>query len=466
MRRIVSTAFATLLLVLTATSSEAARQTRVKYVVPIPYMKAIEVDCDVKVVTAIRALESIEDWSLGSGQDYSVVRSRADRRTIRLQPKVAKPALTTFQFLAGGQWFTLELRRATPPTKPITDVIFVPTKHDIPTEEPIAALLPSNRTPVQDYLAVVASEKFVSHSASLQWQDQGQHIEVAINSMRVSGEDLIFRFEMHNHGDYPYPIAGVAMTDLPGREHETVAFPRELDDGQYQLEPGSPLIGAIRVSQVRALQSGWVMHLRTPPIVPSASFVWRNADRPRTRGPIEDRLIVLANAAGGATKLDDGIGLNREVWTSSQLLGATVLYGARKYASIEGRLDFLKTRSAAFNDAIWGAEQGTLQASETAGRVQVGGLLHTAGKRLIPYARAALGVQLSRRSTWMDARTESDTRSALIFGLGGGLNVRIGKRMVAGLSVGYMDALSDEIGQTFEAGVHLGASMDLGSAWH
>lgn len=452
---------------LAVTNANAATETRVKYIVPIPYMGTIEVDSAKTVVTAIRALESIEDWSLGSGADYRVKRSHADRRVIRIQPKVAKPATTTFQFLAGGQWFTIELRRAHYGNKPISDLIFVPTEEDIPTEDPPTASLPSTRTPVQDYLSFVANEAIVTRPVQLSWRERGHSIQVAVGAMRWSEDYLIFRFQMHNQGSYPYPIASLTMTDLHDAEHETILFPRTLDAGEYHLESGGNLVGALRISKAAALRAGWKMHLQSSPAVPAASVIWRASDEfSSRRGPIEDRLVVSVHAAGGAANLDDGIGLARKAWTSSQVVGARVLYGVMKHVSVEGALDFSRTSSAVFNDVTWGTEQGNLEAYETSGRLQIGGLLHTAGKRWIPYARLGLGVQLSRHSAGMGTRVESETRSALIFGLGGGVNVRMGKRLVAGASFVYANSIgSGPPVQAFEGGVHLGASWDLGNDW-
>ena len=380
MRRIVSLVTVTMVLAL-GTRSEATTETRTKYVVTAPNLGTIEVDCSDNVHTAIRALEPIKDFAIASGDEYEAKRSPNDSKVLRVQPRVANPDFTTLQFLSGGQWFTLELRRARG-VKPVSDLIFVRSEDDIPELEVTSVDHPSTRTPVQDLLAFIA-EGDASAPAVLHWREKGHRIEVRIGAMRWGAEHLTFRFELHNKGDYPYPITALFIADASGNKHEVALFPRELASGESLLQPRGKLVGALRVSNAVALRAGWSMKIRSSAGVPSATVRWDDKTHGwTTRGPIQERLVVAVHAAGGATKLDDGIGVARNVWTTSQTLGARVLYGAMKHVSIEGNLDVTRTGSAVFEDSTWGAEQGTLETHETAGRVMVGALLHTAGKRL------------------------------------------------------------------------------------
>lgn len=469
MTRIGSAVFiAAVVLLQGAPSLQAATATRIKYVAVDPKPGTIRVAVSDHVTTAIQPLDAIRDWILGDGQHYTVTRSPNDPRVISVQPVVANPQFTTLRILSGGDWYTLELHIAKG-EKPVSDVIFVPTEADIPDpDNAIIVDYPSIHSPVQAHLALVADETEATAPASVSWSEGPHKIQLSISSMRWSHdkhENLTFRFELHNFGSYPYPISALAMHDIVGREYETAIHPLKLAAGDYLLEPGASLVGALRVSKATALRSGWEMHLSATPGVPAARMRWEGGARWPKRGPIEDRLVVSVHAAGGAINLDDGVGLDLKAWTTSQVLGVRVLYGAMKHVSIEGTLAVARTSSAMFENASWGSDQGTLEVDETSGRVSIGGLLHTAGKRWIPYARVALGARVSRHSTTMGARSEAETRLATILGFGGGLNVRIGGRMMAGASVAVINGLGDGAAQTFEAGVHLGASWDFGNGW-
>lgn len=442
-----------------ATPADAVTATRIKYVAIETLQGAVEVDLSTSVSTAIQLLAPHHDWRLGNGRDYRVEGSPHDPKALFVQPKVASPTFTVLRILSGTRWFTLELRMADE-VSPISDLIFVPTEDDIPDyADSDGTVIVSSPL---GYLATVADETEATPPVQMRWSDHGHHLTASLGTMRWTSEHVTFRFELKNHGDYPYPISKLTITDSQGNVHKAVMFPRALISGDYLLAPGQTLVGAVRVSEAAALRSGLQMNLASSPAVPAALFQWEGSRRWPKRGPLQKWLAVSVQAAGGAAKLDDGIGLARGAWTTSQCLGARVLYGPKKHISIEGNLDACRASAVTFEDANWDTDTGDLETDATAGRIMVGGLLHTAGERWVPYLRAALGVQVSRHSMAMGTRSETDTRLATVLGFGGGINLRIGKRLMAGASIAVTNGLAgDEVARTFEAGINIGASWDF-----
>ncbi len=100
--------------------------------------------------------------------------------------------------------------------------------------------------------------------------------------------------------------------------------------------------------------------------------------------------------------------------------------------------------------------------TETSGRVLAGGLVHTAGRRWVPYGRLAVGVRLSSRALSMGAQDDSEFRAGALFGFGGGLKVLLGKRFIVSLSVAYTGSLTQgDRSNTLEAGLSLATSWRL-----
>lgn len=449
MLRIVSCISALVVFVGVAPAAGAATATRIKYVAVESQVDTIEIDVTRTVPTAFQLLEPHSDWRLGNGLHYKVSESPHDPKALIVQPKVANPTFTILRILSGTRWFAFELRAARPGVKAVSEVRFVPTEADIP-DNAESDVNESASSPL-GFLAQVADETEATPPVQLVWSERGYRLKANLGTMRWSSGYVTFRFELENRGDYSYPISGLTIANTQGKTHEAVIFPQELSAGKFSLEPGATVTGALRVSLASALRSGLTMTLNSPRTVPQAVFQWEGSKRWPKRGPLQKRLVLSVQGAGGAVKLDDGIGLSRGAWTTSQALGARVLYGASKHLSIEGIINVSQIDTVMFEDATWGADQGDLATDAMAGRVMIGGLLHTAGERWIPYARTALGVQLSRHSMTMGTRTESEIRSAPTFGFGGGLMVRVGKRLIAGASVAYTSSFGgDAATQAFE----------------
>lgn len=74
----------------------------------------------------------------------------------------------------------------------------------------------------------------------------------------------------------------------------------------------------------------------------------------------------------------------------------------------------------------------------------------------MPYARLALGARFSKHERVMGTRRESEYRTGLVVGFGGGLNVMLGRKAMAGLSFAYISSVS---GKDTADGLELGLSI-------
>lgn len=185
----------------------------------------------------------------------------------------------------------------------------------------------------------------------------------------------------------------------------------------------------------------------------------------KNRGPLEQRFALSMRVSGGAANLDDGIGTEQTQWAMASAFGLQALYGVSAHLSVEATLDFVRTDAVAFTDVVWDQMTGQLDVRETSGRLLAGGLVHT-GERWIPYARAAVGARFSRRTTSMASRSESEVRAGVLFAFGGGLNLVLSKRIVAGTSLTLAAPIGgSDSSLTAEAGFHLGATWDLAGPW-
>ncbi len=273
---------------------------------------------------------------------------------------------------------------------------------------------------------------------------------------------MSFRFEVRNVGDV-YRFLSIEVHDLQMRSRAIkLSLPGIENIGEIEFARGETLTGAIMVPNATGLRRGWTLYLKTPVDVTPAAFKW---DEEEDRGPLEQRLMVSMRVSSGFANVDDGIGIDKAAWTASNAFGLQVLYGISKHVTIVGTLDIGRTSAVSFSDAIWDMTPGQLDVQETSGRLLAGGLFHT-GQRWIPYGRVAVGARFSERMTSMALRSESEVRASAIFGFGGGLDILLTKRIVAGASLTFVAPFGgSDSSLTAEVGLHVGATWDLDDGW-
>lgn len=66
----------------------------------------------------------------------------------------------------------------------------------------------------------------------------------------------------------------------------------------------------------------------------------------------------------------------------------------------------------------------------------------------------------------MASRSETEVRAGLILGVGGGVNVLLTERILAGTSVTFIAPFGgNDSSLTAEVGIHIGASWEIGDRW-
>lgn len=257
----------------------------------------------------------------------------------------------------------------------------------------------------------------------------------------------------------PFPVKRLELFDGSDRPVKaTIIHGSEPDEEDVVIRRGQKMGVVFYIEEPHRLAKGWTLVATPTSGIPAARI--SRYPTPKEKGPLEDRVAVAVHAFGGVDNIDDGVGNNRTLWSGFRGFGGAVTFGIWKYLSVEASLDYAWTSDAMFNDAIWGQQQGDLRVTETSGRVLAGGLVHTAGRRWIPYGRLALGVRLSNRTMSMGSQDDTEFRAGLLSRIGGGLKVLLGKRLIASLSVAYTGSLQRE-DSTLEAGLSLAASWSL-----
>lgn len=295
--------------------------------------------------------------------------------------------------------------------------------------------------------------------AKASWHQDGYRLQAKTGFTQHTKHAAMVPIILRDVGRRRFPIADFELRDQADRPIDATLVK---GGAPGILEPGEQISIVFHVRNPSLLRSGWSMIIKPSTSIASARLSFSAEDQ--QRGAWQDRLMVAVRALGGAGNIDDGVGNDRTGWAMVHGLGARVLYGFTRYLSIEGELNVTRTQPITFTDSTWEQDMGDLQITETAGHVMAGGVLHTSGRKWSPFTRLALGVRLSQHMATMGSRDESEVRAGLVASLGGGLNVRLGKRLSAGISVAYMAPLGgNDTTAMFEGGIHLGAVWDLSS---
>lgn len=254
-----------------------------------------------------------------------------------------------------------------------------------------------------------------------------------------------------------YPIKELQLVD-----HNHIVVDADLVYAEYDLlakkavvHPDHSITAVFRIAQPHQIASGWTLVAVPLPSARISPARFKFAER-RKKGALQRQMAIALHAIGGAGNIDDGAGNNESAWTPVQGVGGCVTYGATRHFSMQGCFDVTRLSEIMFRDVAWDEDQGDLAVGETSGRILAGGLVHTAGQHLIPYARIALGARFSKHALTMGSRRESEYRSGALFGFGGGLNIMLGKRAMLGFSASYIGSVS---GSDTAEGMEIGLSL-------
>ena len=293
------------------------------------------------------------------------------------------------------------------------------------------------------------------------WRRYGQDLVLTTGYIVHTEDAVLLPVSLRTKGE-PLAVEELRLEDDRGREIDAQLMYAEHDllARNAEVNQDKPLVAAFIINKPHQIINGWSVVAKPVGRAAEARFNWR--DR-RQRGPLQNTLAVAVYALGGMGNLDDGVGNNETAWAPVQGGGAQLTYGISRHISIQGAFDLTKSNGTMFEDAVWDQDQGQLQVDETAGRVFASGMVHTAGKRWVPYARLSLGVRLTKRELHLGTRSESVFRSGLLAGFGGGVNILLGKRMMAGFAMGYSAPLGgSDTAEGFEIGFALAGLWPMG----
>lgn len=426
-----------ILAVLTSLAADAHAVTI--YVDLAPKMEEVVVPVYGKKAITIRSPVDITFWHNGNTLDYLVRRTEDPRRvtvSILDDPHPNNLVIETPPWLVA-----LRFEKAESFKEGASLVQLVPPQ-GFPRSD-------------RDYLARKLNEKEASPPSTLYWQNGDHSLVARIGTVAWGQDEMSCRFELFNKNDsIAFPISVISVRDKWSHDQQlAIHAPGYQPNSGFVLKPGKTLVGALTVTNATNLRKGWELHIQTPSGVVPATFGWTDE---KPRGPLEERLSLAMRFSGGAVSLGDD---NETVWTATGAVGAEVRYGVSPHVSLQGILDFARTNSARL------AEGGTTRdVRETVGRVMAGALLHT-GKRWIPYGQIAVGARMSRHETTTNGETDSSFRVGPVFGLGGGLMVALGKRMMMGTSLALVMPFAGQTSVTAEVSINLGATWDLGDDW-
>ena len=407
-----------------------------------------------KVVTVSSPIgTAIVHVGLGNGRDY--------------RPKQVGPRLVDFHALAGPEPTNTNItlrdgRQVTINFKPTTNE----NMHTSRVEFYEPGTMPDLSDIVAEDFSVgrwITATNRVDVPRELFWQG-GEYSLRLRTGHTIHTDDVVLLPVALSTDGAEYPIGELKLLDRLGRPVDTTLIyaDHELLAKRAVVRRGHRVVAAFRINQPHEILKGWTLVAMPATRIARAQFDWTESP---PRGPLEGNLAIAVQALGGLGNIDDGAGNDETSWALLQGFGAQATYGVSKHVSLQAALDFMRTTSVTFHDAAWDGNLGELHVETASGRLLGGVLLHTAGRRWVPFARLAMGVRFSQHERSMGSRTESEVRSGALIGFGGGLNVMLGRHAIAVLSVAYTAPIGgNDTTQVVETALSLAATWSLNRA--
>ena len=284
------------------------------------------------------------------------------------------------------------------------------------------------------------------------------------------GDDYILRIDATGQplaASNPYRLAAIRIRDKTGKIVPTqVIHPTASEEeGIYaRITQGRVVRLVMVIEQVAGLKLEELqLEISEPngarPLIMAipthiAATIWRPETPDEERRRLQSmQLIVGPRLFGGAfwvpNGLEEGQGRNTAA-TTFWGLGIRLLKGFSQSLAFEAEASGGRTGEVAFD-----LEDGELKRSAKFGRIHIGVALRFSADKVIPTARAGIGVQATTYDS-ETAGTKPDDGlefSGLLGVFGGGVDYRFSEHLIGGVALSLVAA--EEI-QSFEAGVRLG----------
>lgn len=286
----------------------------------------------------------------------------------------------------------------------------------------------------------------------LTWTGNGHRLRLTSKVMQSAPDATMLPLTVVNDGDYPYPVKAIELRDHLGDPVKAViVHSKGVGPGKHTIPIAGEISFTWRVTPPEQVARGFSIVLLTETGLANATFSWKESDNdiPQKNGPLEGLVLVSAELIGGFTQLDTGID-GRTLWAGFQGAGGRFGFGFNRYGSLIGGIDVFRTTEATADD---------ITSSASGGRIHLGAQVQT-GRRLMPYAQLGLGFAFASHRYAGAGAPESQFRVAGVLMWGGGVHMRISKRIVAGLSAAGSTPLGgDDTGFAVEVGLRVGVAF-------
>jgi hypothetical protein len=310
-------------------------------------------------------------------------------------------------------------------------------------------------------------------------------VRVSIDGGLWDNQELITSFVLENARMQPYRAAAIWAVDADGRKSRAelvaVGSPAQPEEGIIAwIPPGKRARMVIAIPDAaRGRFTSMQIHISEPhglnAVMGEAEhwYEWSPLFKPATPEQMEEkrreeeargRVSVHLQAIVGAIWLTDGMGGSQPDAATLTGLGVRGTYSVNRLFAFEAGVMGAKTGEASFADRTVGGMQGELARSASLGRVQLGGVVRL-GYRIIPTMRLGVGLQGAGYDTELMAAgghvpgPESGLEINGLWYFGGGVDIRLGRYLSAGIAGSFEQLVSSEV-RSVGAGIHLGYSWN------
>ena len=261
--------------------------------------------------------------------------------------------------------------------------------------------------------------------------------------------------KVHLENEYGFGEYARAVYVEPGRIDPT-------DNTITTVPPGHRLQMAVLISDPRSLGDHVTLAVSEPDgnrrIQRNEIPVWDLTPPPDDN---VGKITVSLRATAGAAWLGDGLGADRQDAAFLSGAGVQVTYGLTKLLNLEAEIAGARSRNARFDSMTFEDMDGELLRRVDVARIQFGGLLRL-GRTYMPHVRIGLGLQMASYDTeFIIGNTsrpgpDSSLEFTTYLNLGGGLDIRIRDRWMAGIALSVVEPReADLLNRTIQASFHL-----------
>ena len=301
-----------------------------------------------------------------------------------------------------------------------------------------------------------------SHPVALGDCETGQVFLCGLRWGQV-GDDGVLRVLIDNSSFSPVTITGISVFDdrtavdrvralyIDGRSAENPA-----QDVLLTIPPRTRVEGSILVRDPGTVDGLLKVVVEGPSRVLHAAQ-WIDLQRPAKPEEPEREKALGIHGAGGVIWLRDEFEGRRSKPTDTAGAGLWLLYAWSEHVHVQLDAMGLSTGEVRFADTTVNGVQGELTRSAKVARVQGSGVLRLGTRGIMPFLRLGVGVQILSYSETFSAGEppESSLEAGVLFGGGGGAQLRLGSRVIAGVELGFAAELGGGAPH-LQGGIHLG----------